>query len=77
MFEDDGAGATWSGCSGIPDRTAEEIKQMRDRFSSVIPLGRLGKVDDALGFIEFLVSDQSTYSTGEVYTLTGGISVRI
>ena len=43
----------------------------------VIPLGRLGKAKDSLGLIELLVSDHSMYATGEVYTLTGGISVRI
>lgn len=65
-------------CSGATqNRTREEAEEMRNNYSMVIPLERLGNAKDSLGLIELLVSDNSMYSTGEVFTLTGGISVRI
>ena len=39
------------------------------------PLGRLGTVDDVVPWIEFLLSPQSAFVTGQVITVDGGATV--
>lgn len=38
-----------------------------------IPLGRFGNVDEVAGVVEFLVSEQSRYITGQVIVVDGGM----
>ena len=42
------------------------------RSAATIPLGRIGEPDDPAAAIEFLLSDQSAYLTGQVITVAGG-----
>lgn len=37
-------------------------------------VGRVGEPDDVANLVSFLVSDQATYITGEVYTVAGGVA---
>ena len=37
-------------------------------------VGRVGEPDDVANLVSFLVSDQATYVTGEVYTVAGGVA---
>jgi 3-oxoacyl-[acyl-carrier protein] reductase len=39
-----------------------------------IPLGRLGTTDDIADLVLFLVSDQSSYITGEAVGIGGGLT---
>ncbi|WP_419917261.1 SDR family NAD(P)-dependent oxidoreductase [Candidatus Poriferisodalis sp.] len=39
-------------------------------------LGRIGRPDDVAAMVSLLVSDESSYITGEVFTVSGGVSAR-
>ena len=40
------------------------------------PLGRIGEIDDVVGAVSFLVSDDATYITGQNIHIDGGTSLR-
>ncbi len=44
----------------------KELKKM-------IPVGRFGKAEEVANLVEFLVSDKSSYITGEVISINGGL----
>ena len=45
------------------------------KYSSKTPLGRMATEDDFKGIIQFLVSDLSSYVTGQVISVDGGFGV--
>jgi len=49
-------------------RTEED----KARRVKLIPLGRAGKPEEIAGMMEFLVSDYGSFSSGEIFTLSGG-----
>jgi len=51
---------------GLPD----EVKQ---EYMKVIPMGRFGHTDDIAHCALFLASDQSSYITGQVFCVDGGM----
>lgn len=50
----------------VPDRAKEMLKQM-------IPMERLGRPEDVAEAVLFLVSERSSYITGQVLNVNGGI----
>ncbi len=55
-------------------RTWSEVQQEDyKKISANIPLGRLGDVKEIADMVNFLVSDQSTYITGETIGVNGGM----
>jgi 3-oxoacyl-[acyl-carrier protein] reductase len=50
----------------LPEKVKEELKRL-------IPMERLGKPDDVAEAVLFLVSDTSSYITGQVLNVNGGI----
>ena len=56
---------------GLEKRMAED-PNLRDKFLSGIPAGRLGKPDDIKGLAIFLASDASAWITGALIPMDGG-----
>lgn len=44
----------------------------KEKRIKMIPLGRAGKPEEIAGMIEFLASDYGSFSSGEIFTLSGG-----
>ena len=44
-------------------------------FTKAIPLGRLGQPDDLAGAIAFLASDDASFVTGQVLSVSGGLTM--
>ena len=65
--------------AGLFLRTAErsgDAAGMKRMVASRIPMGRLGTVDDVCDTILFLAGDQSSYLSGAVLPLDGGLAAR-
>ena len=44
-------------------------------FTRAIPLGRIGQPDDLPGAIAFFASDDAAYVTGQVLSVSGGLTM--
>jgi len=49
--------------------------EVKEKLSSQIPLGKLGKPEDVAGVVLFLVSEEASYLTGEVIRVDGGMAM--
>lgn len=50
-----------------------ELEQL---YKDITPLGRMGTVEDIANLVDFLITDKSSYLTGQTITLDGGIGLR-
>lgn len=50
-------------------------EQMK-KITSSIPFGRVGSLEDVAGVVEFLLSDQAEYMTGQIIVVDGGLAIR-
>lgn len=55
------------------DMTSKLTDQMKLKILSSIPLGKYGSVEDVANLASFLVSDLSSYITGQVFNVDGGM----
>jgi len=49
--------------------------QVREKLSSQIPFGEIGKPEDVASAVLFLVSEEASYITGEVIRVDGGMAM--
>jgi NAD(P)-dependent dehydrogenase (short-subunit alcohol dehydrogenase family) len=49
-------------------------EESREAVTATVPLGRIGRPDDAAGLVQFLASRAGSYVTGTVIPLDGGIT---
>ena len=54
---------------------ARNPEKLDDAFRRAIPLGRLGEPADLPGIICFLASDDAAYITGQVISVSGGLTM--
>lgn len=54
---------------------AANPEKLRDAFVKAIPLGRLGQPDDLASSIAFFLSDDSSFITGQVLSVSGGLTM--
>ena len=54
--------------------TAKLGAEMREKYASQIPLGRLGQPEDVAKLVAFLASDDAKYITGQIIGVDGGLN---
>jgi 2-hydroxycyclohexanecarboxyl-CoA dehydrogenase len=54
---------------------ADNPEKLKDAFRRSIPLGRLGTPDDLPGAILFFASEDAAYVTGQVLSVSGGLTM--
>lgn len=53
----------------------DENPQLRDKWTSLIPVGKMGTPEDLMGAVTFLLSDASKYMTGADLRVDGGYTL--
>jgi 3-oxoacyl-[acyl-carrier protein] reductase len=56
------------------DMVATITDPQREQILRRTPLGRLGTVEDVVGVVRFLLSEEARYVTGAVWVVDGGVS---
>lgn len=57
------------------DMTDELKPEIKEEYEKNIPLKRFGSVEEVAGAVAFLLSDSSSYITGEILKVNGGLYV--
>ena len=52
-----------------------DVEKARAAFIARQPMGRLGTVEDIMGILVFLASDESLFATGNAYSIDGGMTI--
>jgi 2-hydroxycyclohexanecarboxyl-CoA dehydrogenase len=50
-------------------------QKVHDAMKRAIPLKRLGRPEDIPGIVAFLVSDDASFTTGQVISVSGGLTM--
>lgn len=53
----------------------EDNPELMKRWTSLIPQGKMGRPEDLMGAVTFLLSDASAYVTGSDLRVDGGYTV--
>jgi 3-oxoacyl-[acyl-carrier protein] reductase len=51
-------------------------EEQKKKITDLIPLGRIGAVEDVAGCVEFLLGPEAAYMTGQVIVVDGGLAIR-
>ena len=58
---------------GLTGQLGESTDAMKERFKTMIPMGRIGRPEDIASAAVFLASDESTYISGVDLPVDGGL----
>ncbi|KAJ5647450.1 Glucose/ribitol dehydrogenase [Penicillium lividum] len=61
--------------TALTRKILDENPQLRDKWTSLIPVGKMGVPEDLMGAVTFLLSDASKYVTGADLRVDGGYTV--
>lgn len=53
----------------------DDNPELADKWTSLIPVGKMGKPEDLMGAVTFLLSEASGYVTGAELRVDGGYTV--
>ncbi len=53
----------------------EQGEKLKGALTKAIPFGRLGQPDDLAGIVAFLASDEAAFITGQVISVSGGLTM--
>jgi 2-hydroxycyclohexanecarboxyl-CoA dehydrogenase len=53
----------------------EQGEKLKSALTKAIPFGRLGRPDDLPGIVAFLASDEASFITGQVISVSGGLTM--
>lgn len=53
----------------------EQGEKLKGALTKAIPFGRLGQPDDLPGIIAFLASDEASFITGQIISVSGGLTM--
>jgi len=62
--------------SGLFMKVTEAVPHVRVQVAAQVPMGRLGREDDVTAAVLHLLGDGSTYLSGAVIPLDGGLAAR-
>lgn len=55
--------------------SAGDKEKLRSAFAKAVPMGRLGQPDDLPGAVAFFASDDAAFITGQVLSVSGGLTM--
>ncbi|KAJ5665529.1 Glucose/ribitol dehydrogenase [Penicillium maclennaniae] len=61
--------------TALTRKILDENPELRDKWTSLIPVGKMGTPEDLMGAVTFLLSDASKYITGAELRVDGGYTV--
>jgi acetoacetyl-CoA reductase/3-oxoacyl-[acyl-carrier protein] reductase len=61
--------------SGLFGLTMSVAKEVLDKIRAQIPMARLGRAEEIARMVEFLAEDESSYITGQVFAVNGGMDM--
>ena len=51
-------------------------EQQKEKIRTAVPLSRFGRAEEIAGAVRFLLSDESSYMTGQIIQMDGGLAIR-